>query len=332
MWFSDGHVQRLDLSEGYTRYTPELKKCMPKDAGEELFVPDGHFAIVSVAGLPRTCLEAGRYILWKQREQVTAECFDTSDTFSSVPFEWTHLVPAGYIRSEVVYPYLAKLLYIDGQLIEVLQAGRYTINAYRKTVHVVTVDLREKELQIPGQEVMTADKVSLRITLLNKYKVVDARTSEESVASLHDAMYSTAQMIARHWIARYTVDELLERRKEATEQMTLQLTEQAASWGVEILSMDLKDIVFPGEMKTLMNRVFEAEKEAAAQLILRREETAATRSLANTAKMLEKNPMLMRLKELEHMREMASSVQQLTIVAGGSELMQHLISPTTKQD
>ncbi len=88
--------------------------------------------------------------------------------------------------------------------------------------------------------------------------------------------------------------------------------------------MDLKDVVLPGEMKTLLNQVIEAEKRAAANVILRREETAATRSLANTAKLLESNPTLLRLKELESWKEIAATVGNVTVVASPQQLLGQL--------
>ena len=114
--------------------------------------------------------------------------------------------------------------------------------------------------------------------------------------------------------------------------MKEELSERAAEWGVEIVQANLKDLVLPGDMKTLLNRVIEAEKEAQANLILRREETAATRSLANTAKMLEKNPMLLRLKEMEQLKELAGHIGQLTIVASSQDLMGKLLASTIESD
>jgi regulator of protease activity HflC (stomatin/prohibitin superfamily) len=109
--------------------------------------------------------------------------------------------------------------------------------------------------------------------------------------------------------------------------MRAELAERAATWGAAILDMDLKDIVLPGEMKTILNQVIEAEKRAAANVILRREETAATRSLMNTAKLLEQSPTLLRLKELEAWKEIAEKVDQLTLVATPAELCSRLSLP-----
>jgi len=106
--------------------------------------------------------------------------------------------------------------------------------------------------------------------------------------------------------------------------MAESIRSRAEGWGVELLKLDLKDVVLPGEMKTLLNRVIEAETKASANAITRREEVAATRSLANTAKMMEGSPVLLRLKELEAWKEIAERIPNLTVVLGGEQLMQRV--------
>ena len=176
------------------------------------------------------------------------------------------------------------------------------------------MDLRETELQIVGQEVMTNDKVSIRVNVIVKYRIVDPVKSHETVTNLRDALYSETQMSARRFAASMTLEQMLERRNEGVDEMVERVQTRASEWGVDVLSIDLKDVVLPGEMKVILNRVIEAQKEAEANVILRREETAATRSLANTAKMLEQNPTLMRLKELEAIKEISGSVGNITVV------------------
>jgi regulator of protease activity HflC (stomatin/prohibitin superfamily) len=84
----------------------------------------------------------------------------------------------------------------------------------------------------------------------------------------------------------------------------------------------LKDIILPGEIRDILNQVTAAEKQAQANLIRRREETAATRSLLNTAKLMEDNPLLVRLKELETLEKIADKVEKFTVVGGLNELLQ----------
>jgi regulator of protease activity HflC (stomatin/prohibitin superfamily) len=91
---------------------------------------------------------------------------------------------------------------------------------------------------------------------------------------------------------------------------------QAANYGLMVESVGVKDVILPGEMKDILNQVVQAEKAAQANLIKRREETAATRSLLNTAKLMEENPVLLRLKELESLEKITEKVDKLTVFGG----------------
>ena len=123
---------------------------------------------------------------------------------------------------------------------------------------------------------------------------------------MSDAVYLVVQLAAREFVAGVTLDELLEGRDAMTRFLEEDSVPKAMRFGVHIERVGVKDVILPGEMKTLLNRVIEAEKEAAANVILRREETAATRSLANTARVMAEHPMLLRLKELETMKDIAA--------------------------
>ncbi|MEO1234614.1 MAG: slipin family protein, partial [Myxococcota bacterium] len=195
-----------------------------------------------------------------------------------------------------------------------------------RSLSVERIDLRETERAVSGQEVMTADKVTLRLTAMARYRIVDAEKATETVRELDSALYGEIQMAVRREVAGHRLDQLLDARREVSAALLAQVQERAAPWGVEVRSVDVKDIVLPGDMKALMNQVIEAEKQAAAQVILRREETAAVRSQANTAKMLDASPTLRRLKELEAMKEIAQAIDQVTLVAGADELVSRIVT------
>lgn len=314
----------LDLEACFAPALPEQLAVMPTSSHARLDVPDGHVAIVYKEGKPFSCVMPGQYILWQLRHKITAKVYATSPLMTEIPEAAWHLVPASLMVVRVIHPYERGLLYVDGKLEGVLEAGRYGIHCDRRAVEVFMVDMREQELQIAGQEVMTSDKVTLRMNLVVKYRVRDALLSVESQTNLHNALYSEAQMAARRYIAGVNVDALLESRNEASQVMAAQLMPRTMSWGVEILQIDLKDVILPGEMKQLLNQVIEAEKKAQAHGIMRREETASTRSQVNTAKMLENNPTLMRLKELEAIKDIVTSIPNLTVVASPQEMLDKL--------
>jgi regulator of protease activity HflC (stomatin/prohibitin superfamily) len=128
------------------------------------------------------------------------------------------------------------------------------------------------------------------------------------------------QLAARDYVAGVSLDDLLEGRDAMTRFLEAEAVPAAARFGVRIDRVGVKDVVLPGEMKTLLNRVIEAEKEAAANVILRREETAATRSLANTARVIADHPVLMRLKELEAIKDIAERIDEVRLVVGSDGL------------
>lgn len=319
-WGVDIEAITYDLDEACALLTPELKAVLPPGAAEILEVAEGELGLVSVDDHPHRVLEPGRYALWKGRHQVTASLLSLHPVLGEAPAGFAKLLPAELVEETLVMPHERALLLVNGALHKVLEAGRHFVFKHQREVQVIRVDLRERETQIVGQEVLTADKASIRVNIVLKYRVEDPVLATQSVVDLAASLYSEAQLVYRRHVAGQTMEQLLERRGEASEIMRTSLAARARSWGVEVLQLDLKDIVLPGEMKAMFNQVIEAEKQAQAQNISRREEVASTRSLANTAKLLESNPTLLRLKELEAWKEMATKVGQVTVVVSPQQL------------
>ncbi len=304
---------RFDVDAGYAVWTPELGCVLTDDVGVVLDVPAGHVACVARDGIARAVLRPGRFVLWQVRHDVTAELHDQELLETTVPRAFWVFRPDDVMQRLTVAPHMRGVLHVDGVVDRVLGPGRYAFNLHERELTVTWVDLREEELQIVGQEVMTSDKVTLRVNLLLKWRVVDVVRSIEAVTNLRDALYAEAQLVARRWVGSHSVDELLEHRADAGRALVEALAPRTVRWGVEAVVLDLKDVILPGDMKAILNRVIQAQKEAEANLIRRREETAATRSLANTAKVLANNPMLLRLKELEALGELAARVDNLNV-------------------
>jgi len=305
-------------------FTPELLAVAPEGAAVEAVVPEAHLGLLRADGVPKAVLQPGHYLLWQLAAKVTLEVVSLEPLRPGIPEGFWPMVPATQAQAVLVLPFERALVHVDGVLREVLAEGRAIYATLNRKLEVMRVDLREQEVQILGQELMTRDKVTLRLNLVVKYRVTDPVKAVQSVASLRDALYTEAQMSVRHFVAELNLDQMLERRAEAVAPMAEALRERTASWGAEVLKLDVKDLVLPGEMKQLLNQVIEAEKKAAAQVILRREEVASTRSLANTAQMLERNPALLRLKELEAFKEIAAAIPNLTLVMGQPELLRSL--------
>ena len=164
------------------------------------------------------------------------------------------------------------LRYVDGRFDAVLEPGRYelpraSVWRRRPTVEVVLVDMREREFTIKGQEILTADKVALRVSIITQYRVVDPVAAVEKVAGYEDRLYSDVQLAARRSLASMTLEAILTNRNQLSEDILRDVEGVASGYGVAILRADVKDIVFPGNLQDVMNRVLMAQRLAEAQLV-----------------------------------------------------------------
>jgi regulator of protease activity HflC (stomatin/prohibitin superfamily) len=189
----------------------------------------------------------------------------------------------------------------------------------------VPVDLRETMLDIGGQEIMTADKVTLRLNAVATYRVADAHQALSVVDDARQALYREAQLALRAAVGARELDQFLADKDAVAKELEATVRQRVAALGLEVISLGIRDVILPGDMKDLMNKVTEANKAAEANLIVRREETAAMRSQANTAKVLEGNPTLMRLKELEILEKIATG-GKLNVVLGEKGLAERVVN------
>lgn len=205
-----------------------------------------------------------------------------------------------FLRTIQVEEYERGLRYRDGRFVDLVGAGRYREwDLPFLNVRVVKVDLRQRLLAISGQEVMTQDNVTLRVNLIGRFQVSDPIKAVQGVVDYAGQIYTDLQLALREQVSAWTLDALLTSKGALATALVEVARPKAVTYGVDLLEAGVKDIVLPGDMKVILNQVLTARKTAEAALIQRREEVAATRSLANTAALLEKNPTLLRLKELE---------------------------------
>jgi regulator of protease activity HflC (stomatin/prohibitin superfamily) len=179
-------------------------------------------------------------------------------------------------------------------------------------------------VDVAGQEIMTADKVTLRLNAVVTFKVADPVKAVTTVEDYEQALYREAQLALRGVIGTRELDTLLSDKDAVARELDGIVRVRVAGFGVEVVALGIRDVILPGEMKDLMNKVTEAKKAAEAALITRREETAAMRSQANTAKILESSPTLMRLRELEVL-EKVSEKANLTVVLGEGGLADRVV-------
>ena len=255
------------------------------------------------------------------------------------------------------------LWYEDGVLTRILEAGRYELpkesfwqslvpESLRRRlpkVEVALVDMRERDLTIKGQEILTADKVAIRVSIIVQFRVTDPRAALHEVENYEERIYSDVQLAARRSLASMTLEEILTNRNKLSEDILHEVKEAATSYGVAILRADVKDLIFPGNLQEIMNRVLAAERMSQVQLVdartkaetqrieaqskaenqrleaetqavahrlsaesqaeARRIETEADihalRERAQTAGAYTDHPALLRLRELETLRELA---------------------------
>jgi regulator of protease activity HflC (stomatin/prohibitin superfamily) len=278
-------------------------------------------AVIERDGRPLKFLRPGLHRVWTVNPNVKVTIYEVADKAPELTDELRAVVPAAEIVEAQVRQYERGLKYVQGTFEGMLEPGRYAFwNHPGSRVAVTVIDTRVQQLKIEGQELMTRDKVTLRLTLTAEYAPSDASMTQHSVADVKEALYLAVQLAAREYVSGVTLDELLEARDNLTRYLETQVVPRAELFGVRVQRVGVKDVILPGDMKTLLNKVIEAEKAAAANVILRREDAAATRNMANTAKVIAENPVLMRLKELETMKDMAEKIDEIKLVMGADGL------------
>lgn len=217
------------------------------------------------------------------------------------------------------------LLYVNGQLSKRLAPGSHGFWQFNHAIEVKSFDCRTQMLEISGQEILSKDRVSLRINLSASIKIHDAELAASSVDNAQEYVYKMLQLALREAVGTKSLDDILLDKLYVNETVQELVAERLTTMGISLVSVGVKDIILPGEMKAILNQVVEAQKAAEANVIKRREETSATRSLHNTAKVMENNPTLMRLKELEALEKVAGKIESLTVYGGLEGLMNGVV-------
>ncbi len=218
------------------------------------------------------------------------------------------------------------MLSVDGKYQRMLTPGSYGFWTYNRNVLVGILDMRLQTMEVSGQEILTKDRVSLRINLSASFKVIDPETVNAKLADYSGFIYRELQLRLREVVGTHTLDSLLEDKDRLNLAIAEDLRARMAQYGIEVTSVGVKDIILPGDMKLILNQVVEAQKESEANLIKRREETQAMRSLHNTAKMMENNPTLMRLKELEALERVTDRIDKISVYGGLDGVLNDLVT------
>ncbi|MCL2061933.1 MAG: slipin family protein [Firmicutes bacterium] len=286
-------------------------------------VPDGHIAVRYEDGRIASTFTAGKYFYFNIYQNITYKLFDISTIeIADLTPEQINRLPKELYSKAVVGEGETGLLFLDGKFTKSLSAGAYYFWNTKTNAVVEKVDLRSQELEINGQEILTSDKVSLRVNFVCTYRITDAVKLISGVKNYKERLYTVTQLALREYIGKFRFDELLEQKDTIAAVVLENLKTHKDNFCVEFTGAGLKDIILPGEIRAIMNTVLIAEKNAQANVIARREEVASTRSLLNTAKLLDENATLYKLKELEYLEKICVHVGSISV--GGGNLLSEL--------
>lgn len=288
-------------------------------------VMDNEMALQYENGLLKNVLNAGRYAFWKgmiNYEFVKADTSKIEITENISRATLQNRLVAPYVRSYAVESYEKALLFVDGKYAQMLTSGVYYWYKNNISIVVAKVDTRMQQLEVNGQEILTKDKAALRINAQAQYRVADMEKAVLQNKEYDKQLYVAFQLALREYIAGYSFDEVLEKKDAMAPFVLEQVKTKAEALGIEVAGFGIRDIILPGDVKDIMNKVLIAEKNAQANTIMRREETASTRSLLNTAKLMEENAMLWKLKEMEYVEKIADKIGEITVSGNGALLEQ----------
>jgi len=298
---------------------------------EIVHITDEALVLVSERGNFSHVLTAGTFAFWKGKHKFSFQEVSIAnyqiENVSKAILEKQQLNL--YVRSFRVESYEKGLLFVDGNFVKMLEAGNYFWWKNAQTINVAKGDTRLQALEILGQEILTKDKVQLRLNFVIQYQLTDFIKAFVDTKEHEKQLYVLVQMALRTLIGTLTFDELMDQKNEIATLVFNEINEKAQRLGVSVLDAGLKDVILPGEIREIMNQVLIAEKKAQANSIMRREETASTRSLLNTAKLMDENQMLYKLKEMEYIEKIADKINTIS-VSGSNNIVSELKQIFTK--
>ena len=247
---------------------------------------------------------------WKTQQPITLETLDISETFSvSEPLLrvlsgareplLSRSASAALAVASVAEGHMG-FLEVDGNTQATLKPGLHLWWKFNRIINVQQFDLRLQNMEVNGQEILTSDRVSLRINLSTMWQITDAAKVKRELADAKDYLYRELQLALRTVVSTQTLDELLADKNLLNEQVQSLVVEKAAGYGISLKSVGA-----------------------------RQEETHSTRSMHNTAKVMEGNPVLLRLKELEVLEKIAARISNLNVYGGLDGVMNDLVKLTS---
>lgn len=339
-WFNTPEVLMVNRDGGEV---PEaladyLRRFQPEWVGRyclDAALTDNEVGVLSLNGVVQEIIPpASRRLFWQADEALKLERIDTRQVQVPSGLMAAVLQPRrnGAVKGRdamlvvQVPAWHVGVLKIDGETQSLLPPG---MSAWWKVNHLVeaeVVDTRLQVLEVAGQEILTKDKVNLRLNLAANWRYSNVLQAFAQLTRPVDHLYRELQFALREAVGTRTLDELLEDKQIIDEVVSRQVESRMTPFGIDVASLGVKDIVLPGDMKAILSQLVEAEKSAQANVIRRREETAATRSLLNTAKVMENNPVALRLKELETLERVAERIDKISVFGGLDQVLHGLVN------
>jgi regulator of protease activity HflC (stomatin/prohibitin superfamily) len=288
-------------------------------------VKDNEVAARFVEGHYKGLLAPGKYAFWKGPRPQFFETIDLSrpeidPSFAKMLFLRPEI--RNFLYAFTIESHEKGLLFVDREFQKLLEPGDYFFWKGTTAVSVIKADMRQLQLDMSGQEIMTKDKIMLRVNFVCQYRILDPVKALNTIKNYEEQLYILMQLALREYIGAYTLDEILERKESISAHVVTAIKDKAAMMGIDLAAAGVKDIILPGDVKDIINQVLIAEKRAQANVIMRREETASTRSLLNTAKIMDENKTLYRLKELEYIERISEKISSITLSTGGQIIEQ----------
>ena len=329
--FGGKHIDVVDMDKSAINFGSVDVEVYTKDpdfCAETLEVEakSGTTTLHFVDGVFLGTVTLGRQFFWKTYHKHTFMVIDLSSTELPSEFPtylYDHLLLKDRIKKVEVGQSQKALLYFDNKYIKLLDTGTYYFVNGNIKVDARIVHTCPLKLEVVGQEILTADKVSLRINSVCTYKITDYVKAINQTLSYADSLYTYVQLCLREYVEGKKLDEILAGKNEFSQFLLSKLKEKESQLYIEVSEAAIKDIILPGEIRDIMNTVLIAEKRAQANVITRREEVASTRSLLNTARLMDENQTLYKLKEMEYVERICEKVGNIT-VNGTSDLLSQL--------
>lgn len=287
-------------------------------------IPDNCIAIHFVNGSFKDVVIGNEAICWNVYDKNEFKLIDITNPYmeETLPRMYFDLMPSDLYEKITVDEGEVGLLYFDKQFQKELTQGTYYFWNYERKIDCKFFDLKIQSLDVNGQDILTADKVEIRLNVACNYRITNPQKLVQIMDDVYDQLYTLIQLNLREYIGTYRIDELLLQKKEISDWLYQKMKEYEEDYCVEIMNIGIKDIILPGEIRDIMNTVLIAEKQAQANVITRREEVASTRSLLNTAKLMDENKTLFRLKELEYLERICDKVGNISL--NGGNVMEQL--------